>query len=336
LRLRLISRNGWLMLGAIIASGVTAHGQDSAVLWHDPAKIVSPARCKECHRKEYGVWENTNHALGSLVSRSSDADGIKERMGVISMKHESLCIKCHFTGVLDARTGEVVGAAGVSCESCHGAAMDWINVHNLFGEGHTRETETAEHRQRRLQEIKAAGMNRPDDLLNLITNCYRCHTVPHEKLVNVGEHTAGGTDFIVDTKFEEIRHNFLQSAFNAADTTNAAIPLPQRRMMRVLGSCVDLEYSLRGVAEATDPDGRYLRSMQRRVNYAGNRLEAIAGQVNLPELRTILARVQRLSVDVGQRRALLAAADDIRSETQKLFQRHRGESLDPLDVGVSR
>jgi hypothetical protein len=335
LRWRLSSKYHLILVAWLIIAATT-HAQETTSLWHDPANIVSPVRCKECHRKEYAVWEKTNHALGSLVDQSRDLDGIKERMGVISMKHESLCIKCHFTGVLDERRGEVVGAAGVSCESCHGAAKNWINVHNLFGEGHTRETETAEHKQRRLSEIRAAGMNRPDDLLDLITNCYRCHTVPHEKLVNVGEHTVGGTDFIVDVKFEEIRHNFLQSAFNAADTTNAEIPLAQRRMMRVLGSCVDLEYSLRGVAEATDPDGRYLRSMQRRVNYAETRLEAVGGQVHLPELKAILSTVERLSVDVGQRKSLLAAADNIHAETQKLFQRHRGESLEPLDVGVSR
>ncbi len=321
-----------ILLGVLCATTVRA--QEPAALWHDPAKIVTADRCKECHRKEYAVWETTNHARGTLVDESRDLDGIKERMGVISMKHESLCVRCHFTGVADARRGGVIGAAGVSCESCHGAARDWVNVHNLFGEGHTRETETPEHKQQRLKDIVTAGMILPDNLLGLITNCYRCHTVPHEKLVNVGEHTVGGTDFVVDLKFNEIRHHFLQSGFAAADTTNAELPLAERRMMRVIGSCVDLEFSLRGVAEATNPDGRYLRSMQRRVHYAETRLEMIAGQVQLPEIRTILSRIQRLSVDAGQRKALLAAADDIRAETKKLIQRHKGESLEPLDVSA--
>lgn len=306
-------------------------------LWHDPSKIVLPTRCAECHRKEYAVWEETGHARGSLVNRGGDeAGGIKERMGVVSMKHESLCVKCHYTGVMDRSTGKPVGATGVSCESCHGAARDWINVHNNYGAGNTRETEPREHREQRIAESRAAGMLRPDDLYGVVANCYQCHTIPEEQLVNVGQHTVGSTSFEVVGKFDELRHNFLHSDFGAGKTENAEIPAQRRRLMYAVGLGVDLEYSLRGVAEATDPAGRYLRAMQRRVYSARNMLSGVGGRGSVPEIQSMLTLVKDLPLEAGQKAKLIGAAEAIRKLNVEMIRNHPDDGFGGMDSLVAR
>ena len=81
-------------------------------------------------------------------------------------------VSCHF---LQAEAdGTVKPVAGVSCESCHGAARDWIKVHNDYGgKGVKKEQETAEHRRERLEKSRAAGMIRPAEIYRLAANCYQ-------------------------------------------------------------------------------------------------------------------------------------------------------------------
>jgi len=306
-------------------------GVDPSPLWHDGAKIMLPTRCAECHRKEYAVWEETNHARGTLVDRSEGAGGIKERMGVVSMKHESLCIKCHYTGVVDASGGKPVGAAGVSCESCHGAAREWINIHNNYGAGNTRTTEPSQHGEKRLADSRAAGMLLSDDLYGVVANCFQCHTVPHEQLVNIGQHTVGSTSFEVVEKFDQIRHNFLHSSFDATRTDNAEIPPQRQRLMYIVGLAVDLEYSLRGVAEATDGGGRYLRAMQRRVHKAKNMLAGVTSRVSVPEIAEILALVNDLPLEPGRKQKTLEVAESIKGLNKRLIRNHAENGLAGVD-----
>jgi Cytochrome c554 and c-prime len=306
-------------------------------LWHDATKIVLPTRCAECHRKEYVVWEETGHARGSLVNRSADdAGGIKERMGVVSMKHESLCVKCHYTGVMDESSGRPVGAAGVSCESCHGAARDWINTHNNYGAGNTRDTEPPQHKEQRLAESRTAGMLLPDDLYSVVANCYQCHTIPQEQLVNIGQHTAGSTSFEVVEKFDQLRHNFLHSSFEAGKTENAEIPPGRRRLMYVVGLAVDLEYSLRGVAEATDGGGRYLRAMQRRVYNARNKLAGVTDRVSVPEVTVMIALVKDLPLEPGQREQVLTVAEKVKKLNNDLIRNHAANGFAGVDSLLTR
>ena len=69
-------------------------------------------------------------------------------------------------------------------------------VHGDYGgKNVTRERETPEHKAERLATIKESGMIRPGDLYRLAANCYQCHIVPNERLVNVGTHQSGSDDF---------------------------------------------------------------------------------------------------------------------------------------------
>src|SRR4051812_7961763 len=117
-------------------------------------------------------------------------------------------MRCHYTV---GPTRKAV--AGVSCESCHGAARDWLNVHNKWGGGaKDREQETAAAHQERIVASRTAGMLRPStDLYGVAANCFECHTVPMETLVNKGGHKAGTSGFELVKRVNAIRHNFLAS-----------------------------------------------------------------------------------------------------------------------------
>ena len=53
-------------------------------------------------------------------------------------------------------------------------------------------------------------MLRPSQLYEVMANCYQCHTVPHEDLVNRGLHSTGNGNFeLVEWSQGSIRHNFL-------------------------------------------------------------------------------------------------------------------------------
>ena len=86
-----------------------------------------------------------------------------------------------------------------------------------------------------------------EDRIDLIAdNCYSCHTVPNQDLVNTGGHLAGSDIELVSWSQGEVRHNYL------LNQTKNAPESPQRlRIFYVVGQVTDLEYSLRGGLQIT-------------------------------------------------------------------------------------
>ena len=115
---------------------------------------------------------------------------IAGKLGFRLIKRDSVCFSCHYTPIVER--GQIRVDSGVSCESCHGAGRDWIDVHNDYGgKGFDHASETAEHRAERVARSRELGMRRPSDLYPAAASCFGCHTVPEERLVNVGGHPAG-------------------------------------------------------------------------------------------------------------------------------------------------
>ncbi len=256
-------------------------------LWHDGSKIVTPRECESCHHKEYALWMGTAHARHAKVDDNYDtAEYIKSRMGVLSMNSNSLCVKCHYTGMgVGERT---VAITGVSCESCHGPAKDWLDLHNTI-----RPNENEAERETRRKLSIAKGMVRPTELYQLASSCFECHTVPEEDLVNRGGHNTGTRDFELLSAMEEIRHNFLHAGFAAGNVENSAPNMYRRRIIFVLGRMMDVEFSLRGLAESTT-DGRYRKAMRKRLYDAVVRLDALCKIEYFPEVAGLLAEIEKL------------------------------------------
>ncbi|MBZ0111649.1 MAG: cytochrome c family protein [Thermoanaerobaculia bacterium] len=300
----------------------------------DPAKVMTAEACGECHALEYEVWEDTPHATGfKSLHRKASAETIAERMGFKLIKRESLCLKCHYTAKVEKE--QLRAVSGVSCESCHGAGRDWIEVHNNYGPGADRTTETPEHRRLRVEQSREAGMRRPSEIYDTARSCYECHTVPEEELVNRGGHSTGSAGFeLVERSQGDIRHNFLGSLTGGSRDNRPSSP-ERRRLLYLSGRLLDLEYSLRGMARATT-DATYSKAMSRRVRNAMAEVRAMSVAVDLPALAAIVGDVRSASVTVGKSAELLALASSIGKRNRTLLEGQDGTqlaALDPLIAG---
>jgi Cytochrome c554 and c-prime len=137
----------------------------------DATKIVGSDQCAKCHEKEVQQWMRTPHfATFETLHRLPQAKEIADRLGLGSIKRNETCVKCHYTEQDQEGRNRVV--AGVSCESCHGAAKDWIAIHADYGGPNaTKASESAEHRQQRMKASIEAGMNNPHNVYLVARQC---------------------------------------------------------------------------------------------------------------------------------------------------------------------
>ncbi len=327
----------------LVAAPLLSFAFMGALFAQDPTKIAGPDECQECHEAAYQVLQDTKHQSPYRTFHSQDeAQAILERLGLRSAKR-SFCVDCHYTsrqaeGQQRART-----IAGVSCESCHSPAADWLDIHNNYGrdasgQRATQETETRDHRASRLKETARLGMIRPDQPYLLTQSCFQCHTVPREELVNTGEHAAGSDFELVSRLRGEVRHNFQLSNDEVnRDAAREYDPANRNRVFYVLGQMLDLEYALRGLAEAT-MSGTYAKAMIDRAAAAMERLRAIqaAAQVIAPSIQQILDAANQADLSPNNNGPLVAAADQIRSVAQAFAAEHDGSALGILDPLLPR
>lgn len=289
-------------------------------------KIVGPNACAECHKHETEVWKGTHHfKTFRKMPRSKEATKIAGKMKIRRLKTNKLCQQCHFT-VQNVKR-KVQATAGISCESCHAEGKDYLKVHAEFGGKKDKKDETANEARDRWRKSEAAGMIRPEALYNLAKNCYGCHVVPEEKLVNVGGHPAGSPFELVSWSQGEVRHNLWYSDGKSNKKANAA----RRRLMYAVGIAMELETALRAIARATIRK-TYAFKMARRAARARSKMAAIAKV--LPEVSEVAAIAElghSSGLKLNNAKALTLVADNISLETLKLISNHNGEKLTNVD-----
>jgi hypothetical protein len=295
-------------------------------LKRDPTEIRGPDACGECHKNSVELWKTTHHATTfQNLPRSDEAKKIAKAMGIRRIKNESDCLSCHFTSA--EVDGKIKPIAGITCESCHGAGKNWIDVHSDFGgKGVTAENEDLDHKKTRNETSVAAGFIQPANLYRVAENCYQCHTVPNEKLVNVGGHPAGSKFELVAWTQGEVRHNVWYTKDNNFTT------ISRQRLMYVVGQVLDLEFALRGVAIATEK-AKYAVAMAKRAKRAEKKIQKIAELVDIPEIQQILAIANSAKLKLNNEEQLLTAANAVREEALKLTTNHDGgtfQNIDPL------
>ena len=295
----------------------------------NPASVLGAESCAKCHEHEVSQWKLTPHyATFELLHRKPAAKEIVKKLGLKSVKRNETCVRCHYT---QQQVGERVRVvAGVSCESCHGGAKDWLALHNDYGgPAATKADESPEHHQQRIEASVAAGMNNPANLYLVARQCLACHTTPDEKLVNVGGHAAGSLDFeLVSWSQGMVRHNFLRTN----GTSNAELSLAQLRVMYVVGVLADLEASFRATAIATTNATFGITSAQRAARLK-QKLYDIDQLVDDPNLERALEVALAEPLKLGRSDALLVAAERIGQAAQEFASQADGENfvaLDPL------
>lgn len=310
------------------AFAVTNAGAGAESIPADPRKVLGNDACVKCHASEIQVWKSTPHARTfDELHRRAEAKQIASKLGLSSIKHEGRCVACHYTqSATPAHGSEVI--AGVSCESCHGAGKDWLDVHADYGgEGITRFSESPQHRKQRIAKSVALGMRNPANVYSVAQSCLRCHTTADEQLVNVGGHSAGSLDFeFVSWSQGTIRHNFVRSD----GATNLTSDPNRLRVMFVAGMIAELESSLRATAIATQK-ATYGVTVAKRGARAGARLKSVAAKIESPILDQIVGVFDSVTLKLNNHDELVRAADQIAVLGYRFAEVHDGRDFASLD-----
>ncbi|MCG8653646.1 MAG: cytochrome c family protein [Pirellulales bacterium] len=300
----------------------------------DPTLVLGNQSCVKCHAPEIKVWKSTPHARTfDELHRRPEAKQIATKLGLKSIKHDGRCVACHYTPQLDEAAGKVHVIAGISCESCHGAAKNWLEVHHDYGgEGITRLSESPTHRRERIARSIQAGMRNPANVYLVAQSCLRCHTTADEQLVNQGGHSAGSLDFeFVSWSQGSIRHNFVRSD----GTTNLPSSPERLRVMFVAGMIAELEAGLRATAVATEK-ATYGVTVAKRTARAAARLQSVAAKVDAPILDDILAVYRAVKLKLNNEQPLVNAANEIAHLGYQFAQKTDGRSLQVLDQFIPK
>ncbi len=313
--------------GAIIAlvSGTGASADTN------PKKIEGPDECAECHRDEATVWRSTHHfTTFRKMPRSKQAKKISRKMKIKRIKSESLCLNCHFTNQTKGKKTEPI--AGISCELCHSEGKDWIKVHAEFSGNKKKELESKAQARARWQKSEKLGLIRPSALYKLAKNCYSCHVVPQEKLVNVGGHPAGSKFELVSWSQGEVRHNVW---YTKGEENKKATPA-RKRMMFLVGAIVEYETAIRAVGKATKKK-KYAVKMAKRAAKARKKLRAIAKALpKVEELKKIVALSKKAKLKLNNDKVLTRVADKIAVEAVALVTRYDGKRFAKLDAMIPK
>lgn len=291
----------------------------------DPAKVEGPNACAECHKAEAETWQQTHHfKTFREMPRRKKGKEIAKRMGIRRVKSSELCMNCHFT-VQKADNRKPKAVAGISCESCHGGGKSWIKIHSTFS-GKTEQTESDAEEAARWQVAMSNGMIRPPRIYDLAKNCYSCHVIPREDLVNVGGHPVGSPFELVSWSQGEVRHNTWYSK-GQNEEANAA----RKRILYVVGLAVDIEIALRSIAKA-NVRKLYAFKMAQRADKARKKLaEAAKSASNVPELAKIVQLSYTAGLKLNNAAALTAAADGVSKEIQSIVTKYDGTQLAAID-----
>jgi hypothetical protein len=293
----------------------------------DPNQVMTSEACATCHANESQVWKTTPHyRTFDELGRRPAAKEICSKLGLRSVKRSDVCLDCHFT--VQAQGDRNKPISGVSCESCHGASKDWLTTHNDFGgPTATKESESPEHQARRIKNSVEFGMQNTRNLYSIASSCLNCHTVPNERLVNVGGHPAGSQDFeLVRWSQGQVRHNFLRSG--GSENSHSS---PERiRVMYIVGLIADLEFSTRATAQATEKSEYGLQVAGRAARIAVQ-LFNIQQKINDPRLQAVLKSFANAELRTNNSAALLQIADQINAFGVKFSKEADGAKLAELD-----
>lgn len=295
------------------------------------SKIIGADKCIECHESEIKAWHDTTHYANKDLHKNEKAAKIAGKMGINSpskIRQSGLCTQCHFT-VQKLGNAPAKAIDGVSCENCHGGARDWLEVHNT---GDRRDDNDPAAFKARVAASQTKGMLHPSEVHKVVQNCYACHIVTDEKLVNQGGHSPGSSTFeLVSWLKGEVRHNF----FESKGRTNAPTPQNKQRQLYVVGKVLEMEYSMRGLSRATEKSD-YYKSMGRRcvsTRQEINEIIATLGDAAPSELNKIreAITVQGL-LSFENSGPLTSAADELNQQIASFVKKNDGSKLKALDA----
>lgn len=291
----------------------------------DPTKIVGPNACAECHKREARAWKASHHfKTFREMPRKPEANKIGTKMGVRRIKLGAICVDCHFT--VQEQGGKEKVVSGISCESCHGAGKDWLKTHSEFS-GKTKLFESKAEAKARWELSVSQGLIRVSAFYKLAKNCYGCHLVPTEDLVNKGGHPAGSAFELVSWSQGEVRHN----TWYSFGKDNVAANAEHKRMLYLVGLGAELEAALRAIGKATTRR-TFAFAMAKRADRVRKELAAAAEAVpGVPEIAEIVKLSHSAGLRLNNSDRLTAAADGISQQLTLITDKYDGSTMAGLD-----
>lgn len=255
----------------------------------DAAFKVGAKKCQECHTAEAKVWEGTKHFKSfKAVHKDKRAKKIVKAVGDKRMKKSDTCALCHYSLTQKDASAKPKATSGPSCESCHGAASDWIGVHNDYGKGVKRDSESAEHKAERIKKAEAAGMIRPERLFDVASNCMSCHGLANPSLDPKAAAAMLDNEHPLNPDFELVKYSqgSVRHRFYPPDVTvNKEMTDAEKSQMYVIGQAAALVSATMAASNSDHP--RYKAAQEKRAATAKAVLELVKGDV--PEAATLLA-----------------------------------------------
>ena len=162
----------------------------------EPPKYTGPGSCASpsCHggvqvrtatsvqQNEYSTWVvQDKHAHAFAVLTNPVATRMAKILGIDKADAAPKCLGCHALSPPEADRARTFDSTdGVSCESCHGPASNWLGPHTTRGWTHERSI--------------AAGMRDLRDPVRRAENCLTCHLGSADKAVDHEMIAAGHPD----------------------------------------------------------------------------------------------------------------------------------------------
>ncbi|MBZ5633850.1 MAG: cytochrome c family protein [Acidobacteriia bacterium] len=219
----------------------------------EPPKYTGPGSCASpsCHggvqvrtdtsvqQNEYSTWvvkDKHAHAFAVLTNpvatRMAKILG-PDKLGSVKAEAAPKCLACHALSPADPERARTFDSTdGVSCESCHGPASNWLGPHTTKGWTHERSI--------------AAGMRDLRDPVRRAENCLTCHLGTADKAVDHEMIAAGHPDLYFElASFTAAMPRHWRE--HAADDRTKEDPFADVRML-VAGQAVQLREQLQRVA----------------------------------------------------------------------------------------
>lgn len=259
------------------------------------ADVVGPKECKECHEREFDVWETTPHFKSyKKVHREKKAKAILKALGQKSMKRTNECVLCHYTKIKNKPK------AGPSCESCHGLASEWKEVHNDYGKNAAGERikkakeEDPAHRAKRLKDAEAAGMIASRMVFDIASSCMRCHGLSNPDLSQKTLDVMLDNDHPVEKDFEivkysqgKIRHRFVPPNVNENSKLEPA------GIARLFIGGQMAAYAASKSVENKSQNAKFVEAQQHRQTSTAKNLQTLSKDI--PEIKAFLASPDQAS-----------------------------------------
>ena len=233
---------------------------------------LGATNCEECHQAEYDVWASSPHEVSfekfddPSVELSDTVESILDAVGDEDMTESATCTVCHFTLIKEEPDEEAYVDSGPSCESCHGAASGFRDIHS----------EKEDDYDTRMAESEGLGMIRPHMKLAIANNCNGCHAMARDEIDGATITAMLDAGHPINADFELVRYSqgAVKHRFYEPDTSvNADMTSSELANLFVQGQLSQFLAASQSLTKSDHPD--YKSAMQKRLQSAKDALSAV-------------------------------------------------------------